>query len=136
MADVEDRFCLVAEADTEALVNFIFNGLSDEEADQVKLDRIVPEGGGVARELVTTGAVLTFVSALAVPIFRLVERWMEERRQDAARRFIYEAATENPEALKILADLEKLHSNVIVELAKVRSPLPSLLKGKSTIGKK
>jgi hypothetical protein len=118
MADLEDRFCLAAGADTEALVNFIFNGLSDEDADQVKLDRIVPEGGGVARELVTTGAVLTFASALAVPIFRLVERWMEERRQAAARRFIYEAATENPEALKILGDLEKLHSNVIVELAK------------------
>jgi hypothetical protein len=63
-----------------------------------------------------------------VPIFRLIEVWMEQRRQGEARRIIYQAAKENPEALKILAQLEKEHSNVIVELAKVRAPMLAKLR--------
>jgi hypothetical protein len=135
MESLEDRLCIVADKDTEPLINFIFRELSDEDADNVKLDRMVPESGGVARELLTTGAILTFSTTLAVQIFRLIERWMEQQRQAEARKLIYEAATQNPEALKILSDLEKLHSNVSVELAKVRPALPSILKGKPSGGR-
>lgn len=124
----KDILCLASGEETESLINYIFKELPDEVIDEIDLDRIAPEGGGVARELVTTGAILTFATALAVPIFRLIETWLEQRRQGEARKIIYQAAKENPDALKILAQLEKDHSNLVVELAKVRAPMLAKLR--------
>jgi hypothetical protein len=110
-----DKLSVYAGSDTDALVSFIFRQLPDAQVDQIGLDRIAGQGGGVARELITTAAVLSFSSALALPIFRLVERWMEQERQKRAMKLIYEAARETPQALEILAELEKKHTEVSVQ---------------------
>jgi hypothetical protein len=123
MADIPDRLEFRLGAETEPLVNFIFRQLPDDLVDQIELDRIVPSGDGIARELVTTAAVLTFTSALAVPILRLVERYMEQTRQQTATQLIYQAAKDNPDALKILADLEAKHAELMVKRDSVVSSL-------------
>ena len=107
---------------TEELINYIFRELPDEVVDQIDLARISPEGSGVARELITTGAVLTFASTLTVAIFRLVERWMEQQRQAKAMQLVYQASNENKEAMKTLAALEKKHAEVLVKYGAVRMP--------------
>ncbi len=120
MGDGRDSIDIAAGQDTEALVNFIFGQLADDVVDQIDLERITPEGTGIARELVTTTAVLTFASALAVPIIGLIARWMEIQRQRTAIELIYKAVKENSGAVKELVELEKLHAQLSVkfEIAK------------------
>jgi hypothetical protein len=107
-----DRIAIAAGRDTEDLVNFIFQQLPDEVVDEVDLKRLSPEEAGVARELLTTAAILTASSTIAVSVVRLIERWVEARRQREAVELIYEAGKENPDVVKVLTELEKHHSNV------------------------
>lgn len=111
---------------TEALVNFIFNEMSDDLVDQIKLDRITPADGGVAREFITTGAILTFAPALGIPIFRLIERWLETNRQREQTKLICEASKEDKALMRVLADLEKKHSDVMIKYGN----FSGLLRGK------
>ena len=108
-----DRIAVAAGTDTEDLVNFIFQQLPDEIVDGVDLKRLSPEEAGVARELVTAAAILTLSSTITVSVVRLIERWMEGRRQREAVQLIYEAGKENrDDVVKALTELEKLHTNV------------------------
>ena len=111
-----EKLQLSAEDETEDMINFVFRELPDEIVDQIELERLSPEGGGVARELITTAAILTFSSTLALPVFRLIEKWMENKREERSLELIYRAAQENPSVVKILADLEKHHADVAVKL--------------------
>lgn len=126
MSAEKDKLGLFFGPQTEDLINYIFRELSDDIVDEIDLDRISPEIGGVARELVTTGAILTFTAALAVPIFRLIERWMEQQRQREATELIYEAAKENPEVVSVLAEMEKQHIDFFVKRGKITVPRLSL----------
>lgn len=110
-----EKVALLSGVETESLVNFIFQNLPDDVVDQIELTRVSPESGGIAREAVTTAAILTFGSVLSVPIFRLIEKWMEQRRQQQAVALIYEASKSGDgEAAKVLADLEKKHTDLSI----------------------
>ena len=61
-----EQLTLSAGPETEALVNFIFKELSDQLVDQIDLKRVTPATGGVAREFITTGALLTLAPGHAV----------------------------------------------------------------------
>jgi hypothetical protein len=113
--------------ETEAMLKFIFSQLPDDVVDQIELDRMTPEGGGVAHELVTTAAILSLASALSVQIFHLIGKWMEQKRQQQATLLIYQSAKENPTALKI--DLEKQHTELSIKYGAIGS---HILQGKET----
>jgi len=119
MSHRDEVLAIAAGEDTEAIVNSIFKALPNDIVDEVALERISETSDGVARELITTAAVLTFSSAVAAKIFSLLERYMEERRQRAATELIYQAAKDNPTVLKILAELEKKHADVSVKIGKL-----------------
>jgi hypothetical protein len=111
-----EKIALLSDLETESLVNFIFQNLPDDVVDQIDLTRLSPEAGGVAREPVTTAAILTFGSVLSVQIFRLIEKWMEQKRQQQAVTLIYEASKNgDSEAVKVLADLEKRHTDLSIK---------------------
>jgi hypothetical protein len=112
-----EQLTLSAGPETEALVNFIFKELSDQLVDQIDLKRVTPATGGVAREFITTGALLTLAPALALPVFRLIERWMETNRQREAVNVIYQASKQDKELMKTLAELEKRHSDLMIKYA-------------------
>ncbi len=118
----KDRLYLEAGEDTEQLINFIFQNLPDSEVDEIDLYRSAPANTGVAREPITTSAILACSSTMALSVLKLVRLWMEHRRQDRTTKFIYDAAQVNPEAAKLLAQLEKEHSKVSIEFEKVRLP--------------
>jgi hypothetical protein len=118
----KDRLCLEAGDDTEALVNFIFKELPDELVDEIELSRIAPKTG-VAREPITTGAILTCGTTLTLAVIQLVRRWMEQNRQKEHMKMIFDAAQQgNLEAAKLLLQLAKDHSKVVIEFEKVRVP--------------
>jgi hypothetical protein len=110
----QDRLAISAGIETEALVNYIFTELPNEVVDTIDLTRIPKSEKNVARELVTAAAILAIPSAaIARSIFRLIERWMEQRREGKAIELIYEAATgPNPEVVPVLERLEKAHSEL------------------------
>lgn len=111
---------------TEELVSFVFSNLPDDIVDEISLERFGPEKGGVAKEFVTIGAALTFSSVLAVQIFGLIQRYMEEKRQEEALKLIYKAAKEDIRVAEILADIEKHHVTQIAKYGPVdlQVPLP------------
>jgi len=122
MSESKDVLTIVADTETDNLVNFIFRELPDNVVDMIDLERLSPATTGVARELVTLAAVLTFSSTLSIAIFRLVERWMEQERQRVAAELIYKSGTDNPTVTKILSDLEKKHSDVLVRYGSLKLP--------------
>jgi hypothetical protein len=124
MTDGSVHVFLSAGDKTEELINFVFRGLSDELTDQIELQRVADTEGGVARELITAGAILTFAPALGIPVFRLVERWMEINRQKSAVKLICEAGKEDKAIMKTLAELEKKHADVMVSYGKLSGFLP------------
>jgi hypothetical protein len=127
MAQNRESITISVGPETDTLLKYIFRALPDELVDQVQLERITPEAGGVAKELITTAAVLSLSSAVAVQIFKLIGKWMEMDRQRKAVQLIYQASKENPAAMKVLADLEKHHAELSVKYGAIGA---GLLKGK------
>mgnify|MGYP000923239481 CR=1 FL=1 len=115
MTDFTDTAELRFGSATEDLVNFIYQSLPDEIADEVRLHRTAPDNIDIAREPTTIAAILTFSAMHAPRIVGLIERWMEGRRQGKAAELIYKAGKENPGVIKVLADLEKRHTGVMVQ---------------------
>lgn len=99
--------------ETEELVNSIFRSLNDDEADSVDLKR-VSESEGVAREPVTTAALLTLGAGVLYKIIPLIDRYLEQRRQKNVLEIIYKAAEENPAAVEALTQVSLKHADVAV----------------------
>jgi len=123
MAEELKQISVSAGPETEELLNYVFKNLSDEIVDQIRLERITPESNGVARELVTTAAVLSFSSAIAVPIINLIGKWMEQKRQQRAVELIYRSAKENPKVTHMLVELEKKRAELAVKPGNIVSRL-------------
>ena len=117
-----DKIAIIDDRHAEAIVTYIMNNLPDETIDGIELERISPISGGVAREVITTAAVLTLVPTVTVAVVRLIERWMEINRQQKSTQFIYEASKANPAALKALAELERKHTETFVKYGQIGDP--------------
>ena len=110
-----DQIKIAAGTSTDELVSFIFRELDDDIVDQIDLERASVKPEGVARELVTTAAVLTLASTLTVSVVKLIARWLEQNRQRDAIELVYQASKRDPDMAKLLAELELKHADVMVQ---------------------
>ena len=66
---------------TEELLKFILNEIDDETLDSIEVEREILRDSPVASEAMTVGALITLAPVLTMTIARLIERWLEGKRQ-------------------------------------------------------
>ncbi len=112
----------VAEDRTEDLVNFITGQMDDDALDAMALQREHARTPGLASEPVTTGVLISVTPIVARTVARLIERWLESRRQERQLTLVSDGFTESDEAGRQLANLASKYSDVSVSFG----PLPSI----------
>jgi hypothetical protein len=120
MAD--DRNILEIDAGplTEDLVSYVTEQLDDETLDQIEVGRELDRPDDFASEPITISVILIFTTTAAViEVGRMVERWIEKKRQEGQVNLLIKAYTVSTEAGEAVEKAVAKHS----EVAKVM-PLP------------
>jgi hypothetical protein len=112
--ELEVRFTLEAGEDTSDLDQFVFQQADLPPIDELVVKREFSRPDGLASEPITVTVIIGAAATTAVVIGRIVERWLENRRQREAVRVIVEVARELPELAEQLIKLEREHSRVSV----------------------
>jgi hypothetical protein len=100
---------------TGELVDFITNELDDEEIDSIVVDRKLAEPSDLANEPITLAVTLTTVGVTTIVVIaRLIERWMETRRQTTMMKIVAEGFEKSDSAGKALAKIAERHSAISV----------------------
>lgn len=66
---------------TDDLAAFVTTELPDSVLDAVEVDRVLDRPDGLASEPITIGLILTLGTAAVIQVGRILERWIEQRRQ-------------------------------------------------------
>ncbi len=97
---------------TEDLIQFVTKELDDATLDEIDISREVSKPSGLASEPITISVTFLGIAAI-VAVTRLVERWLENKRQGAAIRMLVDAPTD--EVRRMLVEVEKKHADVSIE---------------------
>ena len=90
------------------------NDLPNDTLDQLQIDYELESSDGLAGEPILIGALITG-STIAISAFvRLLERKMENNRQEKQLDIVAEGFRESPELGELLADLAKGHSKISI----------------------
>lgn len=108
--------------DTEELLGFLTRSMDGQILDQTEIHRDFRPSTGLASEPITIGAIITVSVALMPGIIRIIERWMENKRQLEAFRIIADTALKSTDAGKVLASVEATHAQVSVSYGLVELP--------------
>jgi len=109
--------------ETESLLEFVLAEFDDEELDIIQVERETVEGEGLASEPTTVLAVIGLTSVVAIGVCRLIERYLEEKRQRENIKLVLVAYGVSNEAGMAVARIAESHANVAVsfgELPKVK----------------
>jgi hypothetical protein len=102
---------------TEQLWKEIHNSLSDDLLDSVGVERTHAPGEGSANEPVTIAVTLAIPTiAITVGIVRIIEKWLENKRQEGQLTLLIEGASSAPEAVEDLRRLAEKHSEVSLKI--------------------
>ncbi len=116
------RVLIDAGDQTEELAQFIAKALDDETLDGIQFDRELAENEGLASEPITTAVVLTLSSIAAAAVVRLIERWLENKRQDSNLKLVLDAFFRSDEAGKAAAQLALRHADISITYGPVSLP--------------
>lgn len=105
---------LSADDHTEELVQYILNSIDESTLESMEVDRQIQRPQGLASEPVTIAVTLTLATVGVSAVVRLIERWMEHRRQMCALRIVASGFEVSEEAGKQLAKLAEAHAGVSV----------------------
>jgi hypothetical protein len=83
---------------TEDLVSFVTATLADDVLDAVDVGRELDRQNNFASEPITIAAILICTTSAVIEIGRIVETWLENKREDDQTRLVIEAYTASPEA--------------------------------------
>lgn len=108
------KLLLEAGPETEDLVRYVTGELDDTTLDELEIDRKPAESHGLANELITSAVIITLGTATVSVVARLIERWLEIRRQTDVLKIVAAGFAQSDEAGRALADLAKKHSEVSV----------------------
>lgn len=102
-----------ANEQTEEIVQFLLSQLSEDEIDALQIERLVKRPERLASEPITTAVLITLGTVGASAVLRLLERWLENKRQLAHLRLVADGFSRSDEAGKQLAALAAKHSTVM-----------------------
>lgn len=111
---------------TEDLLGFLTRSLSDDEVDEIEVERVMAKSVGLASEPTTVAAVVTLSSVVAISLCRLIERYFEERRQLRQMELVLEAYGVSVEAGREIAELAKRHANIVATFGELPKPKSGL----------
>lgn len=99
---------------TEKVLKSILKEIDDDMLDEIAIDRKIETPEGLASEPITIAVTVTASSVLIIHITRLIERWLESRRQADARKMLITASNISKEALEAMKELEEKHADVAI----------------------
>jgi hypothetical protein len=87
--------------------------LSDDQLDNVEVTREFEIVSGVGGEPLTTSFILAMSPVITISIIRLIERWLENRRQEAQNKLFIEALNQaSDESVKEFRKLVESNNQV------------------------
>jgi hypothetical protein len=98
--------------ETEILLQYIIENLSEEQSMEVEVEREFDKVSGVGGEPFTVTAILTLTPIITIAVTRLIERWIEARKQEKQMILIIEAFRISEVAGKKLAEIAKNNTTV------------------------
>src|SRR4051794_6591778 len=111
-SDHDEVLLLSAGEHTEELARFITEGLSDDELDQVDVWRDIERRDDLAAEPLTVALLIGVGGTVAVTVGRIIERWLENRRQRQQVELAITAYGVSNEAGKEVVGLLRAHARV------------------------
>src|SRR5688572_20391954 len=99
---------------SEELLGYVTQQLDDDDLDSVSVEREQTRTPGVASEPLTTAVLLTVTPIVAATIARLVERWLESRRQETQLRIVLDGFAQSDTAGRQLTELATKYADVSV----------------------
>lgn len=114
LSDQTSKLYLEAGRDTRDLVTFITSNLSDDLLDYIEVQEVNRQDA-LASEPFMVAAFVTLGTSSVYAVTRLIEKWIELRRQAKARHDITTAWEKDPKLGMELARLEKKFSGVAVK---------------------
>lgn len=119
----EDVLTLTAGELTEDLIRFVTGELDDEVLDDVDVHRVLARQDDLASEPITIAVVLGLSTATVVAVGRIIERWIEKKRQRENIELTIEAFKLGPKAGQLIGNLARSHAEVSVSYS-LSSVLP------------
>jgi hypothetical protein len=107
---------------TEELLRFITNELDDEVLDTIEIEREGLRSDKLATEPLTVAATLTLATTTVVIIGRLIERWLENKKQIDQLDIVAEGFKQSDEAGKALSVLAKMNAKVSIAYGILKPP--------------
>ena len=107
---------------TEDLVAFITNELPDEVLDETEIEREHAKDFQVASEPITVGVLMTLTPLAVISVARLVEKWLESRRQQEQIKLAIQAFGVSDEAGKAIAQIAQKHADVSISYGMPQPP--------------
>jgi hypothetical protein len=107
---------------TEELLSFLTNELDDATLDTIEVERRAVKSEKLATEPFTAAATLTLATTTVVVIGRLIERWLENRRQIEHLHVVAEGFSQSDEAGKALSALSKESFKVSISYGNLSLP--------------
>lgn len=101
---------------TEDLWQFIQQELSDEQLDEIEIERVLNRESAVASEPITTTIILVIGPVLVTAIARSVEKWIDIRRERGQQEMLIKAYGLSAEAGQSMQKLMSLQAKVNVQL--------------------
>ena len=109
------KISLEAGEHTEELLQFILDEVGDEALDDIDVDRTLVESPGLAGEAVTAAVILGLAVPATIGVVRIVERWLEKKRQEDNLVLVLKGFEVSKEAGVAMAGLAGTHAKVAVE---------------------
>jgi hypothetical protein len=105
---------LEAGLQTEELWQFIIENLNDSELDAIDVEREYAPAEGLANEPITTAIVLTLSTTALLTLGRIIEKWIENKRQEQHIRAVLKGFKESDDAGRAMLELAKRHGNISI----------------------
>ncbi len=110
----EPKICISFGEETETLLQELLDEIDDDMLDNLSIDRKLKESEGLAGEPITTGAIITAGTVVLSAILRLIERYLEEKRQHRDMKIVAEGFKTHPDLGAMLADIAKKNADVSI----------------------
>jgi hypothetical protein len=104
---------------TEDMLQFVLAEMTDEQIDDLEIDRGLARGHGLQSEPVTISVVIG--GAAVVAVARLIGQWLESRRQVKAMEMVATGYGVDSEVGRAMLDLAKAHAGVAARFAEASS---------------
>lgn len=121
----EDVLTLAAGELSEDLISFVAAELDDEMLDGVDIYRVMERRDDLASEPITIAIVCGLGATAIVAVGRIIERWLENKRQRETIELTIHAYKISAEAAQIIAGIALKHAEVSVSYSLNSLPLTS-----------